>query len=130
MLVVVAELLKKRVVYISPKDSLRSAANLMHKNNIGSLVVCDNKRLVGIITERDIVKAVSEGKSPDETMVEEEMSRNLITARPEESLVQVANKMIHHGIRHLPVVDETNKVLGIISIRDVLRHLMSEHEFP
>jgi CBS domain-containing protein len=128
----VAEVLSRKGVHtISPKNSLRDAASRMAEKKIGSLlVVSESHYLEGIITERDIIRAIADMADLDSTVVEEYMSRNPIVVRPEDSLVIAAQKMIHHGIRHLPVVDSAGKLLGVLSIRDVLRHLIGEHEFP
>lgn len=128
----VAEIMRRSPIYsIGEKESLRSAAAQMSLHRVGSLLVLDEgRRLIGIITERDIILAIGEGVDPDKTPVERYMSRKPVTARPEDSIVSAAHKMITHGIRHLPVVDESGRVLGIISIRDVLRHILAEHEFP
>ncbi len=128
---VVAEIARKSVVTVSPDATLRDAAKLMKEARIGSLlVVSETGRLLGIITERDIVRAIAEGADPDKALVKDYMTLEPITARSEDSVVSVAHKMIHHGIRHLPVVDEASKLIGVVSIRDVLRHIVGEHEFP
>ncbi len=130
-MVIVAEIARKTVVTAGPSETLRTASTKMTENSVGSLiVVSETGRLVGIITERDIVRALAAGADPDKARVEEYMTVNPVTARSEESLVSVAHKMIHHGIRHLPVVDSTGRLIGVVSIRDVLRHIVGEHEFP
>ena len=129
---VVAEIMRREPIHtVSPDDTLRSAAERMSRARIGSLVVLeDGGRLAGIITERDLVRSMSDGADPDSTPVRSYMSTKLIVARPEDSIVSAAHKMIAHGIRHLPVVDSSGRLVGIVSMRDVLRSLVGEHEFP
>lgn len=131
-MVTVAEIMRSEPIHsVEPGAVLREAARRMHEAGVGSLlIIVGGRRLAGIISERDLVRAVSEGADPDRARVEEYMSSRPITARPEDSVVSAAHKMLAHGIRHLPVVDETGRVVGIISIRDVLRHILAEHEFP
>ncbi|MCE4624571.1 MAG: CBS domain-containing protein [Desulfurococcales archaeon] len=128
----VAEVMRKKPIHtVSPGETLRRAASKMASEKIGSLLVVENElRLLGIITERDLVKAISDGADFDSVKVEEYMTKKLVVARPEDSIVSAAHKMVHHEVRHLPVVDSTNRVVGILSIRDVLRHVLAEHEFP
>ena len=128
----VAEVMRKKPIHtISPGETLREAASKMASEKIGSLLVVENElRLLGIITERDLVRAISDGADFDSVRVEEYMTKKLVVARPEDSIVSAAHKMVHHEVRHLPVVDSTNRVVGILSIRDVLRHVLAEHEFP
>lgn len=116
---------------IEPGRPLREAAARMSRAGVGSLVVLgDGSRLLGIITERDIVRALGEGADPDRALVSDHMSTQLVVARPEDSLVSAAQKMLAHGIRHLPVVDSSGRLVGIVSMRDVLRHILAESEFP
>ncbi len=128
----VAEIMRREPIRkIDPDAVLRKAAKLMTAHKVGSLLVADeSNRLRGIITERDIVKAASEHADFDKDTVSKYMSKGLIVARPEDSVVSAAQKMLNHGIRHLPVVDSTGKIVGIISMRDLLRFILSESEFP
>ncbi len=130
-MVLVAHIVKKNPVTVAPSTSLRSVASVMRSRNVGSvLIVGDTGRLMGIFTERDLVRAVSDNVNLDSARVEDYMSKEPIVARPEDSIVSAAHKMVHHGIRHLPVVDDGGRLIGIVSMRDVLRHLLAENEFP
>jgi len=128
----VAEYMKKdRIVSCSPDTTLREASKLMSEHGIGSLLVLgDGQRLEGIFTERDLVKAIAEQADPDKATVSEHMTRHVITVAPYESVVKASQKMLEHGIRHMPVVDSTGRVLGLLSIRDALRAMIGSHEFP
>ncbi len=90
----------------------------MWKQQTGSLLVMDGEDLVGIITERDILKAAATGTRLDETRIAEVMSKDLVTVGPGTSLREAAKVMADRWIRHLPVVDG-GKVVGIISQRDL-----------
>jgi len=119
-------------VYASPEDTVEEAARIMASHNVGSVPVVDEGgRLVGIFTERDLVRLVAKyGKSALDMRLGEVMTRNPVTASPDEPLPELAHKMIEHGFRHIPVVDSEGRLLGVVSIRRVLRHLMAGSEWP
>lgn len=121
-----------RPIAAKPTDTVADAARLMAEHNIGSIPVVDEQgRLLGIFTERDLARLIArEGAKALEKKLEEAMTRNPVTASPEDPLPELAHKMIEHGIRHIPVVDEQGKLLGVVSIRRVLRHLLAENEWP
>ena len=131
-MVTVAEIMRRdRIVSSTPEATLREASRIMSRERVGSvMVITGASRLVGIFTERDLVRALASGANPDTARIEEYMTRNPITASPGESAVMAAHKMLEHGIRHLPVVDSTGKLIGVVSMRDVLRRILSEADFP
>lgn len=102
----------------STQDSLRSAAERMWRQQTGSLIVVENDQLIGIITERDILRAVAFGADPDTTTVDETMTAQVFTVTPDMALQDAAREMAARWIRHLPVV-EHGKLLGVVSMRDV-----------
>ncbi len=115
---------------MKPGTTIREAVERMYRAQVGSvLVVDDEMRLLGIFTERDLVRVVATGV-PLDTPIEREMTTKLITASPDESVAIVASRMIEHGIRHIPVVDESGRLVGIVSIRDVLRHVVASGSWP
>jgi len=130
--VTVAEVMvRDRIVAAGPDATLREASRIMSRERVGSILVLGGDgRLRGIFTERDLVHALAGGADPDAAVVGDYMTRDPVTCGPGESLVEAAHKMIEHGIRHLPVVDSTGRVLGVVSIRDVLRRLLAEQDFP
>jgi len=130
-LVRVGDLLGRNVVSIKPSSTVAEAARLMRDNRVGSVLVLDeSERLVGILTERDIVyKVVAEGKDP-ETLVEEVMTRDILTIREEATIAEAARLMIGMNIRHLPVVDARGRVVGVISLRDLARAIWGSYEPP
>mgnify|MGYP000592540132 CR=1 FL=1 len=105
-----------------PNLSILDAAREMAIRNIGSLLIVEKGKAVGIVTERDILKALGEGMDLSQP-ISKIMSKDLITAAPDDPLTTVKEKMIKANVRHLPVVDENGFPLGIISIRDVLANL-------
>jgi CBS domain-containing protein len=114
----VAEVMTKASVTESPSDTLRDAANRMWAQQTGSLLVMDGDRLVGIITERDVMKAVARGSDLDATPVSAVMTRGVLTVAPDTSLHEAARHMATRWIRHLPVVVE-GTVVGMVSQRDL-----------
>jgi CBS domain-containing protein len=102
----------------SAADTLRAAAERMWRHQTGSLLVMDNDRLAGIITERDLLRAVALGADPGNVTVQEAMTTAVFTARPDLPLPEAARIMASRWIRHLPVVEQ-GRVLGVVSMRDV-----------
>ncbi|MCE4599484.1 MAG: CBS domain-containing protein [Desulfurococcales archaeon] len=129
---IVAEYLKQdNIVSCKPDATLREASRIMTKHNVGSLLVINGEtRLVGIFTERDLTRAIAGGADPDRDQVREFMSKEIIAVAPYESIVKAGQKMLEHGIRHMPVIDSAGKVIGVISIRDALRAILASSEFP
>lgn len=109
------------LVKVAPDASVRTAAKAMAFANVGCVVVMDGPRLVGMFTERDLLKRVLlQDRRTDETRVEEVMTREIITAPPEATTAQGRDILDRHHIRHLPVVDGEGRLLGVLSIRDLL----------
>src|SRR5947209_8059089 len=102
----------------SPSDGLRSAADRKWKQQTGSLLVMDGERLIGIVTERDLMKAVARGADLDQTPVSSVMTTKVLTVTPQTSLPDAARHMASRWIRHLPVVDG-GQVVGMVSQRDL-----------
>jgi CBS domain-containing protein len=120
----------------SPQDSLRSAAERMWRQQTGSLIIAEGDELIGIITERDLLRAVALGADPDKTTVDDAMTTQVFTVPPDMQLQDAAREMATRLIRHLPVVAD-GKLLGMVSMRDVTgvfaamaaRPVKVEHEF-
>ena len=101
----------------------------MAGKSVGALPVMEGERLVGIVSERDYArKVILKGKASRETLVREIMSHPVICARPELTVEETMALMTDKHIRHLPVVVE-EKVVGVISIGDVVRGIIEDHEF-
>ena len=103
--------------YVSPDDSLQSAAQIMGDEDTGAVPVCDNGRAVGIITDRDIViRAIAEGQAG--RPVRDIATREVISASPDMSTREAAELMSDHQVRRLPVVDG-GRLVGIVSLGDL-----------
>ncbi len=117
------------VVYCNPNDTVLDAVKKMHSHKVGSVLVMEGAKLVGIFTERDLVRIVSEGGDLS-LRLSDAMSRNVLYAHPEENLLSVGMRMIENWIRHMPVIDSEGRVVGVLSMRDVLRRLLAEEAYP
>jgi CBS domain-containing protein len=122
----VGEIMATDVLGVGPETSLIEAARKMHQRGVGAVVVLDGMRLVGILTERDVLRAVATGRVGEP--VSEAMTRQPDTIEADEAAGQAAAVMIHGGFRHLPVV-EGEEVVGMISIRDLVQ-LSVDDEAP
>lgn len=123
----VAEVMSDASVTDAPSDTLKAAASRMWSQQTGSLLVMDGERLVGIVTERDVMKAVARGLPVDSTPVSTIMTTNVLTVTPETPLHEAAEHMARRWIRHLPVV-EGERVVGMVSQRDLVGVLASSGE--
>jgi CBS domain-containing protein len=113
----------RRVIGTSAAASVRQATWLMNDHAIGSLLVIAGDRLEGIFTERDVLRrVVAEGRSPDATSVGEVMTRDVICCSPGDAVEEVADVMRSRRVRHVPVIDAGNRVVGLVSIGDVNAH--------
>ena len=116
--------MSRDLLTIGPEAALREAARRMVDRGVGAVVVLEGERLTGILTERDILKAV--GRGDEETSsVGDWMTRHPDTIEPSDSTDHAAVLMIHGGFRHLPVV-EGGAVVGILSIRDLMRLALAD----
>jgi CBS domain-containing protein len=111
--------MSRDLLTIEPDQRLAEAAKRMASRGVGAVVVLDGGNLVGILTERDLLKAVASGFRED-ARVSEWMTRHAETVESEDSTDHAAALMIHGGFRHLPVVDG-GQLIGILSIRDLMK---------
>jgi len=118
-----------KVCSIGPDATVFDAVAKMAQNDIGSLTVMDSEALIGIITERDYARnVVLKGKSSSTTAIWEIMDRRVITVRPEQSIEECMALMTERRVRHLPVV-EGEKVIGIVSIGDLVKSIIGDQKF-
>jgi CBS domain-containing protein len=112
------ELMTRELLVVAPEDTLGEAAQRMVDRGIGSAVVLDYGRLIGILTERDVLRAVADRIHSSEARVREWMTTDPITATEDTPAEEAAKTMLDNGFRHLPVI-EGERAIGIVSIRDV-----------
>ncbi|HOX15152.1 MAG TPA: CBS domain-containing protein [Smithellaceae bacterium] len=118
-----------KIQSISPKATVYEALEKMSEKEIGALVVMENKKVVGIISERDYArKIILQGKTSKQTLVKEVMSSHLFSVTPDTSVEDAMVLMTGKHVRHLPVFEKT-KFVGIISIGDVLKLIISNKDF-
>jgi CBS domain-containing protein len=116
---VVANHMSRDLLTVPPEERLGEAAKRMVSRGVGAVIVTQDERLVGILTERDLLKAVASGYNED-ARVRDWMTRHPETIDASDSTDHAAALMIHGGFRHLPVMDG-QLVAGIVSIRDLMR---------
>ena len=121
----VAEVMNKSVVTVDPTSSIGEAAEKMIEAGVGAVVVMeDMARIVGIVTERDILRAVAQRARAAEAKVRQWMTESVITIEPETEIKDAAKMMFERNFRHLPVVNNEGRLMGIASLRR-----LSQHEF-
>lgn len=116
----VADVMKTDVLTVAPEDTIGEAAAKMTEADVGAVVVSDFGRLIGILTERDIMRAVARRTHSSVTRVREWMTADPVTVASSLDAEDAARTMLEHGFRHLPVVDDGRPV-GIVSLRDFAR---------
>jgi CBS domain-containing protein len=118
-----SDIMTEDLIYCMPNDPVSKVAQLMKKEDIGPVLIVDNDRnrmLVGIVTDRDLaLKVVGEGRDPKTTKVEEVMTRKLVTCRANDNVDVAIKAMAQYQLRRVPVVEESMKLVGIISQADV-----------
>jgi CBS domain-containing protein len=117
----------REVITIRPNQTIRDVVVLLTRHNIGALVVVDEaERVVGIISERDIVRQAVQDETVFALPVHQVMTREVITGMPQDDIMSVAHVMTERRFRHLPIVDQ-GRLIGIISIGDVLKAQRDEY---
>jgi CBS domain-containing protein len=115
----VKDIMTKDITYINPDSKVVEAAQLMQKHNVGSIPVCDQSGVIGIVTDRDIiVRNIAHGKDPKETPVRDVMTGQVIMASPDMEVDEVAGMMASKQIRRVPVVDN-NMIVGMVALGDI-----------
>ena len=122
----VSEVMTRDVQTIRPDQTAREAASFMLRADAGAIPVAEGDRLLGMITDRDIaVRGVAEGHGPD-TPVRELMTNDMVCARVDDDVEDAATKMSEAQVRRLPVIDEQEKLCGIVSLADLSRESDSD----
>jgi CBS domain-containing protein len=113
----VADLMVRNVLTVEPSDTIGEAAEKMDEANVGAVVVVEDMvRIVGIVTERDLLRAVAARARAAEARVRQWMTPDLVTIEPDTPIEQAAQVMFDNNFRHLPVVQD-GRPLGIVSLR-------------
>ena len=111
--------MSRDLLTVEPGDPLGEVAQRMVDRDVGAVIVLEGEELVGILTERDMLRAVADGIQ-EETLVSDWMTRDPETMHPDDTTQHAAVLMIHGGFRHMPLVED-DRVVGMLSIRDLMR---------
>ena len=115
-----ADIMRPELIEAAPEDTLGEVAERMTAINVGAVAVKDFGRLIGILTERDMLKAMAARVHTSEARVRQWMTEDPITARADMDVEEAARIMLENGFRHLPVVDDNGQVISVVSLRRVV----------
>jgi len=122
------DIMVKNVITVNPNVTVKQAAKLMNQHDIGCLIVVGKGKVVGIVTERDILRKIVEtSKHPEKTKVSEIMSTKLLVAAPNMDVVDATKMMLQRKIKKLPIVTN-KKLVGLVSLTDIARTVRIEPE--
>ncbi|MCE4617563.1 MAG: CBS domain-containing protein [Desulfurococcales archaeon] len=122
----VEDIMTSPPLVIHENEPLKKVSKMMYENRVGSVLVVDSEgKLIGIVTERDITHACAMGFNADISKVFEVMTENPITISPSAGIDEAIRVMRNAAVRHLPVVDEEGKPVGVVSMRDILDAVFS-----
>jgi CBS domain-containing protein len=128
----VSQLLKGRegtLWHARPDDTVYAALQLLAEYEVGALMVMDQGKVVGVLSERDYTRKIAlQGRNSKETRVRDIMTRDVLYVTPQSTTHQCMALMSEKKIRHLPVIDKDGTVLGMISIRDIMDDIIADHE--
>ncbi len=123
----ISECARTEVVTASPRETVYEVARLMNEENVGSVVITEEGRPVGIVTDRDlVVRAVSRDLDPRRTAIREIMTRDLVTVREDVGIYDAMGCARAEGVRRLPIVNRDGELVGIITMDDMLQLLTQE----
>ena len=118
-----ADVMTRKVVTKGPSDDLARIATEMETKNIGSVVIAENKKVVGILTDRDLRKVVEKvGALLDKNLAKHYMARPVITVQTDTPISEVTKLMNEKHIRHVVVLDKNQMLAGVISLRDITKN--------
>jgi MHS family proline/betaine transporter-like MFS transporter len=116
------ELVRRKPITISGEATIHDVVKIMAEQNIGFLVVVENGRMVGVLSERDVVRSLAE-RGNLSVKVSDICKRDIITLQADATLEEAAEKMGKHGIRHIVVVNKSGELIGVVSVRDLIQEL-------
>ena len=119
----IADVMSLRVLTVTPDETVQLAIARMLEENVGSVAVCEGNHLVGIFTERDVMRLAGENGELQELRIGDVMTRRVLTVSPDDDILAAGALMAERRIRHLPVVQD-GMVMGIVGLRDVTRSLL------
>jgi signal-transduction protein with cAMP-binding, CBS, and nucleotidyltransferase domain len=119
-------LVARPAVYVHANDTLKQVAQTLMEESIGASLVRGPHGVVGLVSERDLVRAIADGVSVTRTPVSDVMTTDLITAAPNDELLDVVHRMLDAEVRHLPIVED-GVAYGMVSARDALRVLANDN---
>jgi CBS domain-containing protein len=121
------EFCQREVIGISPDADILEACKLMRENNVGSVVVLESGKLRGILTDRDIaLKVTGTNNDPRTTKARDVMTQNPVRISVDKEMQHLTNVMRVHHVRRVPIVDDANQVLGIVTMDDVVARISAE----
>lgn len=124
----VRDKMTRSVAYLDPTKNIVEAAQLMQKHNVGSIPVCDQTGIIGIVTDRDIVvRNIAHGKVPHDTKVQDVMTSQVMTIAPDVDIEYATDMMAKEQVRRLPVV-ENNQIVGMLSLGDIASDMRFDME--
>lgn len=126
----VADIMTAAALTDEPDDTLAEASAKMWQQQTGSLLVMEGDKLIGIVTERDVLRSVAQGQDPKATSLRDVMTNDPVTISASTTLRGAAEIMFDKWFRHLPVVTDEGDVVGIISTRDLLRMVSAGMDEP
>ena len=119
----IADVMSLRVLTVTPDETVQLAIARMLEENVGSVAVCEGNHLVGIFTERDVLRLAGENSELQALKIGDVMTRRVLTVSPDDDILAAGALMADRRIRHLPVVQD-GPVMGIVGLRDVTRSLL------
>ena len=130
----VADILRDKgnsaIYSVSPASTMLDALKLMAEKGVGALLVLDGEKLAGIVTERDYARKIAlQGRNSSSTLVGDVMTAKVHCVLPRQTSGECMSLMTTHRIRHLPVMDESRKLVGVLSIGDLVKEIISEQQF-
>ncbi len=118
------------IASISPEQTVLRALEIMAQYDVGALLVLDGDKLAGVFSERDYArKVILQGKASKQTKVSEVMTDHVICVTPETRIEECMAIMTDKHVRHLPILDNDEQVIGIVSIGDVVKEMISQQQF-
>jgi CBS domain-containing protein len=119
----VSDVMTRNPQVVTPEETIARVAQLMKEHDVGAIPVCDGKRLIGMVTDRDItIRTVAEGKQADKAKVRDAMTSKVHWCYEDDDVEDVLEKMGDLQVRRIPVVDRDKHLVGIVALGDLSRH--------